>query len=95
MEGQTHEVGEMVLDNRAIYFRYNAVKLRRKKLRLTQQDLAERAGVGLRFIRDYRFSYISEYLSMQNCQPISKAYRSRIICSVEDNNTNESYLILQ
>ena len=28
------------------------VKQRRKQLGLTQQDLAERAGVGLRFIRD-------------------------------------------
>lgn len=28
------------------------VKSRRKQLGLTQQDLAERAGVGLRFIRD-------------------------------------------
>ncbi len=28
------------------------VKQRRKLLGLTQQDLAERAGVGLRFIRD-------------------------------------------
>ncbi len=28
------------------------VKMRRKQLGLTQQDLAERAGVGLRFIRD-------------------------------------------
>ena len=28
------------------------VKKRRKQLGLTQQDLAERAGVGLRFIRD-------------------------------------------
>lgn len=28
------------------------VKARRKQLGLTQQDLAERAGVGLRFIRD-------------------------------------------
>ena len=28
------------------------VKQRRKQLNLTQQDLAERAGVGLRFIRD-------------------------------------------
>ena len=28
------------------------VKKRRKQLDLTQQDLAERAGVGLRFIRD-------------------------------------------
>lgn len=28
------------------------VKQRRKQLGLTQQDLAERAGVGLRFVRD-------------------------------------------
>ncbi|GAF05879.1 helix-turn-helix transcriptional regulator [Saccharicrinis fermentans] len=28
------------------------VKHRRKQLGLTQQDLAERAGVGLRFVRD-------------------------------------------
>ena len=28
------------------------VKTRRKQLGLTQQDLAERAGVGLRFVRD-------------------------------------------
>ena len=28
------------------------IKLRRKKLGLTQQDLAKKAGVGLRFIRD-------------------------------------------
>ncbi len=28
------------------------VKKRRKQLGLTQQDLADRAGVGLRFIRD-------------------------------------------
>ena len=28
------------------------IKTRRKQLGLTQQDLAERAGVGLRFIRD-------------------------------------------
>jgi y4mF family transcriptional regulator len=28
------------------------VKERRKALRLTQQELADRAGVGLRFIRD-------------------------------------------
>ena len=28
------------------------VKKRRKKLRLTQQGLAEKAGVGLRFIRE-------------------------------------------
>jgi len=28
------------------------VKLRRKQLGLTQVDLADRAGVGLRFIRD-------------------------------------------
>jgi y4mF family transcriptional regulator len=28
------------------------VKKRRKKLRLTQQDLAEKAGVGLRFVRE-------------------------------------------
>jgi y4mF family transcriptional regulator len=28
------------------------VKQRRKQIGLTQQDLAERAGVGLRFIRD-------------------------------------------
>lgn len=28
------------------------VKERRKRLKLTQRDLADRAGVGLRFIRD-------------------------------------------
>ncbi|TKG93817.1 transcriptional regulator [Puteibacter caeruleilacunae] len=28
------------------------IKERRKQLKFTQQDLAERAGVGLRFIRD-------------------------------------------
>ena len=28
------------------------VKTRRKQLRLTQVDLADRAGVGLRFVRD-------------------------------------------
>ena len=28
------------------------VKIRRKQLGLTQQDLAERAGVGLRFVRE-------------------------------------------
>lgn len=28
------------------------VKQRRKQLRMTQVDLAERAGVGLRFVRD-------------------------------------------
>lgn len=28
------------------------IKARRKKLNLTQKDLADRAGVGLRFIRD-------------------------------------------
>lgn len=28
------------------------VKQRRKQLNMTQQDLADRAGVGLRFIRD-------------------------------------------
>lgn len=28
------------------------IKTRRKQLGLTQQDLAERAGVGLRFVRD-------------------------------------------
>jgi len=28
------------------------IKLRRKQLGLTQQDLADKAGVGLRFIRD-------------------------------------------
>jgi y4mF family transcriptional regulator len=30
----------------------NFIKQRRKKLGLTQQELAEKAGVGLRFIRD-------------------------------------------
>lgn len=30
----------------------NFVKEKRKKLKLTQEDLALRAGVGLRFIRD-------------------------------------------
>ncbi len=28
------------------------VKQRRKQLRMTQQDLADRAGVGLRFVRE-------------------------------------------
>ena len=28
------------------------VKQRRKQLRITQQDLADRAGVGLRFVRE-------------------------------------------
>ncbi len=28
------------------------IKTRRKALKLSQQDLAERAGIGLRFIRD-------------------------------------------
>lgn len=28
------------------------IKQRRKSLKMTQQDLAERAGLGLRFIRD-------------------------------------------
>ncbi len=36
------------MENRLVQF----VKNRRKKLGLTQVDLAERAGVGLRFIRD-------------------------------------------
>ena len=30
----------------------NFVKQRRKQLQLTQRDLADRSGVGLRFIRD-------------------------------------------
>lgn len=30
----------------------NLVKSRRKQLGITQKDLAERAGVGLRFVRD-------------------------------------------
>lgn len=36
------------MDNILVQF----VKHRRKKLGLTQVDLAERAGVGLRFVRD-------------------------------------------
>lgn len=38
----------MVTTNELIYF----VKSRRDQLGLTQQELADRAGVGIRFIRD-------------------------------------------
>jgi len=42
------------------------VKKRRKQLSMTQQDLADRAGVGLRFIRDLEQGKITVRLDKVN-----------------------------
>jgi y4mF family transcriptional regulator len=51
------------------------VKEKRKKLRLTQSELAERAGVGLRFIRELergkqsvRMDKVNQVLTLFGCE---------------------------
>lgn len=60
------------------------VKNRRKRLRLTQEQLADKAGVGLRFIRDLeqgkeslRMDKVNDVLSLfgHELGPIKKVYK--------------------
>ena len=61
------------------------IKERRRALRLTQKDLADRAGVGLRFIRDLeqgkpslRLDKVNQVLALFGHRMAPVAYRMEI-----------------